>query len=569
MSAIKKTWVTTPQPDTTEVETLAKSININPTLASLLVQRGITDFDLAKDFFRPSLDQLHHPFLMQGMQQAIDRLKTAVAKGEKILVYGDYDVDGTTAVSVFYGFFSEIYPHIFHYIPDRYKEGYGVSQAGIDWAASNGVTLIVSLDCGIKSSEKIAYAQSLGIDFIVCDHHQPGEELPPAFAVLDPKRSDCSYPFKELSGCGVGFKLLHAYCLDQNLDTERLFSYLDLVAISIAADIVPIVNENRVMMALGLQIINKQIRPGVKALAGISGFKKSLTVTDVVFGLSPRINAAGRIGHADSAVKLMLSKTEEEAETWAEALNTKNSTRKDYDQSITKEALEMIASASRGDAVSTVLYKETWHKGVVGIVASRCIEQYHRPTIILTESNGKATGSARSVEGFDLYVALLQCDDLLEQWGGHKHAAGLTMKIDNIEAFQQRFEEVVAGCIEPWQLIPRIKIDGELELHQITDKFYNIISQMAPFGPGNMQPIFVSRNVVDTGQGRILKEKHLKLTLKQPESNISIDAIGFGMSAYFDKIKSGVPFHVCYQIDRNEFQGRTSLQLMLRDIKFD
>ncbi len=558
-----------PEPDDSLVTALSQAININPTLAGLLVQRGITDFDLAKDFFRPSLSQLHHPFLMKDMQQAVDRLKLAVSTNEKILVYGDYDVDGTTAVSVFYGFFSAIHTPIFHYIPDRYKEGYGVSKDGIEWALVQGITLIVSLDCGIKSSEKISYAKSLGIDFIVCDHHQPGEELPPAVAVLDPKRSDCNYPFKELSGCGVGFKLLHAYCLDQHLDTERLFSYLDLVSISIAADIVPIVNENRVMMSLGLQIINQKSRPGIKALAGISGFKKSLTVTDVVFGLSPRINAAGRIGHADSAVKLMLSNTDEEAETWAEALNTKNSTRKDYDQSITKEALEMIVSASLSDAVSTVLYKDTWHKGVVGIVASRCIEQYHRPTIILTESNGKATGSARSVEGFDLYRALLQCDDLLEQWGGHMHAAGLTMKKENIAAFQNRFEQVVSSCIEPWQLVPRIKIDGELELHQITNKFYNIISQMVPFGPGNMQPVFISKKVMDTGRGRILKDKHLKLILKQPNSNITVDAIGFGMSTYFEKIKSGIPFHICYQIDRNEFQGQTSLQLMLRDMKFE
>lgn len=563
-----KVWANYEKATIELVDGLAKAINISPALAEILIHRGITDFDTAKDFFRPSLAQLHDPFLMKDMDKAVARLNHAVANKEQVLIYGDYDVDGTTAVSLFYGFFSKFHPYIHHYIPDRYKEGYGVSKAGIDWAVEHGVTLIVSLDCGIKATEKIIYAKSLGIDFIVCDHHQPDSVLPPAVAVLDPKREDCAYPFKELSGCGVGFKLLQAYCINQNIELELLYQYLDLVAISIAADIVPIVGENRILTYFGLQIINQQNRPGIKSLAGISGFKKNLTVTDVVFGLSPRINAAGRIGHGGSAVSLLLSSNETEANEWAEKLNDKNALRKDYDQLTTQEAIEMILASNCPNAFSTVLFKDSWHKGVVGIVASRCIEQYHRPTIILTEADGKITGSARSVEGFDLYGALLLCDDLLEQWGGHTHAAGLTLKKENLEEFQLRFEQVVASAIAPWQLVPRIKIDGILQLSQITDNFYNIIAQMQPFGPGNMQPTFISQNVIDTGRARILKEKHLKLTLTQPDSRVTIDAIGFGMGHFYDKIIGGVPFHICYQIDRNEFQGRATLQLMLKDIKF-
>ena len=566
--AMERRWVNKPTPDGGIVEALSKELNINSSLAAMLLQRGIADFNTAKAFFRPTLEGLHDPFLMKDMDVAVERVQKAVANNEKILIYGDYDVDGTTAVSLFFGFLSGKYPNMDYYIPDRYKEGYGISSQGIDWAKENGFTLIISLDCGIKSVDKIEYANSLEIDFIICDHHNPGEELPQAIAVLDPKRADCKYPYKELSGCGVGFKLLQALCIANNYEQKELYQYLDLLAISIASDIVPITGENRIFMYFGLKLINNRPRPGVNALKEIAGLKKGLEVSSIVFGFAPRINAAGRIAHAKTAVELLLSKTEEEANALSETINDRNSQRKDFDKAITQEALQMIESDEELlQAKSTVLFKEHWHKGVIGIVASRCIEKHYKPTIIFTESNGHAAGSARSVDGFDVYEAISQCSDLLEQFGGHKYAAGLTLKVDNIPAFQKKFEEVVSASITEEQLIPQVEIDLAIGFNQVNEKFYNIIKQMAPFGPMNMEPVFVSEEVYDTGQSRVLKGEHIKLHIRQKDSQ-PLEAIAFGMAQYFPGIATGKPFSLCYKICENEFNGKKSLQLLVRDIKF-
>jgi single-stranded-DNA-specific exonuclease len=565
---MEKRWVIKTIPSPGKAEELASLLNIDSILASLLLQRGINTFEEARTFFRPSHEDLHNPFLMKDMDLAVDRLEKAFLKNEKILIYGDYDVDGTTSVSLVFDFMSTFYSNLDYYIPDRYKEGYGVSQAGIDWAKENGFTLIISLDCGIKSVDKIAYAKSLGIDFIVCDHHLPGDELPPAVAVLDAKRKDCTYPYKELCGCGVGFKLMQALCLHKGFDTEKLFQYLDLVAVAICSDIVPITGENRAMVFLGIQVINKSRRPGIQALVDVSGYKKIREVSHIVFGLGPRINAAGRIAHGKAAVKLLICKTEAEALELAAGINDKNLTRKDLDSNISEEAINMIRNDELLiDAKSTVLYKEDWHKGVIGIVASRCIEKFYRPTIILTKSGNHAAGSARSVTGFDVHAAISDCADLLDQFGGHMYAAGLTLKIENIDAFRNKFEKVVSSRIQPEQLIPQIEIDTMLDLEQINYKFYKILRQMAPFGPHNMQPLFISYNIKDDGRARLLKDQHLKLYLKQGNSPV-FEAIGFGMPQYFERIKKGDKFNVCFSIEENEFNGEKSLQLQIRDIKF-
>lgn len=547
---------------------MAASIQVDAALASLLLQRHTTTFEAAKDFFRPSLAQLHDPFLMKDMETAVNRFEKAMRDSEKILIYGDYDVDGTTSVSMFYGFLRKKYAHASFYIPDRYSEGYGISYKSIDWAASEGFSLIISLDCGIKSHGQIEAALAKGIDFIVCDHHQPGDSLPAAVAVLDPKRKDCPYPYKELSGCGVGFKLLQALCKSQGWETSELFTYLDLLVISIASDIVPITGENRILASHGLLALNGSCRPGIRALIDVSGFKKKIDISDIVFGLGPRINAAGRIAHAHAAVHLMISETAAEAEKFAEQLNEKNLLRKDVDSSITMEALAMIEEdmallASK----STVLFKEDWHKGVIGIVASRCIEKYYRPTIIFTESNNMATGSARSVEGFDVYHAISECSDLLEQFGGHMYAAGLTLKKENVSAFRKKFEDIVSGTITEDQLNPRLHIDLRIRLEKIDRKFYNIIRQMAPFGPGNMKPVFVTENLQDDGRARILKESHLKLFVQQDGSQ-TIEAIGFGMAEKYEGVAAGKKFNLCYTIEENDFNGSKSLQLMIKDLEF-
>ncbi|WP_017731085.1 single-stranded-DNA-specific exonuclease RecJ [Nafulsella turpanensis] len=565
-----KRWVIKESAEQAVVKHLSEAININTTLAGLLVQRGVQTFEEAKKFFRPSLDDLHDPFLMKDMDRAVERLETALDQGQKVLVYGDYDVDGTTSVALFYGFMQDHYPGIKFYIPDRYKEGYGISEAGIDWAIEEKFDLIISLDCGIKAVNMIGKAAAAGIDFIVCDHHLPGAQLPPAFAVLDPKRPDCSYPFKELSGCGIGFKLLQAFCIKNNIDLDDLYPYLDLVAVSIAADIVPLVGENRILAHFGLQQLNSNPRPGLQALINLAGFKSQIDINSIVFGIGPRINASGRIAHAKTAVKLLLSKDLEEAESIATIINDKNTERRSFDTNITREALEMIEqNPLSSNAKSTVLFKNDWHKGVIGIVASRCIDSYYRPTIILTESNNKATGSARSVVGFDIYEAISECSDLLLQYGGHMYAAGLTMEVDKVEAFQQRFEEVVSSRIRPEQLVPQIEIDQTITLDQVTPRFNKILKQMGPFGPLNMQPVFITENVKATGRPRVLKNKHLKLNLAQEEGGPVLDAIGFDMADYFAMIDSGMRFHIAYTIEENSYWGPDALQLCLKDIKFD
>ena len=565
---MEKRWIIKEIPDAEKVNQLSSLLNIDDVLASLLLQRGISTFEEARIFFRPSSADLHDPFLMKDMDLAVDRIDKAFQNNEKILIYGDYDVDGTTSVSLVYDFLSSLYTNLDYYIPDRYKEGYGVSQAGIDWAKENGFTLIISLDCGIKSVDKVAYAKSLGIDFIICDHHLPGEALPQAVAVLDAKREDCTYPYKELCGCGVGFKLMQALCIRKGYDTEKLFHSLDFVAIAICSDIVPITGENRAMVFLGIQIINQHLRPGIRALIDVSGYKKIREVSNIVFGLGPRINAAGRVAHAKSAVKLLICKTDAEAAELAAGLNDKNLTRKDFDINITEEAVNMIRENDLlNNAKSTVLYKEDWHKGVIGIVASRCIEKFYRPTIILTRSGDHASGSARSVYGFDVHAAIADCAELLDQFGGHMYAAGLTMKIENIDAFRDKFEKVVASRIQPEQLIPQIEIDRKIELNQLNYKFYKILKQMAPFGPQNMQPLFVCEGLKDNGKARLLKDQHLKLYLKQGNSAV-YEAIGFGMPQYFERIKKGDKFNVCFSLEENEFNGEKMLQLQIRDIKF-
>ncbi|RDV14343.1 single-stranded-DNA-specific exonuclease RecJ [Pontibacter diazotrophicus] len=566
---MEKRWVYSQEASAEVVERLSESLKISPTLASILCQRGICTFEEAKHFFRPSLSDLHDPFLMKGMDKAVDRLNKALHKSEKILVYGDYDVDGTTSVALMYGFLRNYTHQIDFYIPDRYKEGYGVSQQGIDWAAENNFKLIISLDCGIKSADKVASAKEKGIDFIICDHHLPDDDVPQAVAVLDPKQVDCPYPYKELSGCGVGFKLAQAFCIQNDIDQEEAFKMLDLLVVSIAADIVPITGENRILAHFGLRHLNgpQPMRPGLEALKELAAINYEMDITSIVFGFAPRINAAGRMGDAKNSVRMLLAQTKDEAFKMAAIINESNKERRTKDSNITKEALQMIEEDDfLRSANSTVLFKETWHKGVIGIVASRCIEKYYRPTIILTQSNGVASGSARSVHGFNVHDAIESCADLLDQFGGHMYAAGLTLPVENVQAFRERFEEIVASTITAEQKIPQIQIDGKIELKQITRNFYNIIRQMEPFGPGNMGPVFESECVYDTGSVRIVGDTHLKLRLTQDGFH-TIDAIGFGLSDYYKAISKGIPFNVCYTVEENIYRGVISLQLRIKDIR--
>lgn len=560
-------WLYKNIPPKSEINTLSELLNVNETLASILLQRGIDTFEKAKDYFRPQLSDLHDPFLMKDMDKAINRLTEAISANEKIMIYGDYDVDGTTSVSTVFGFLRQYHTNMTYYIPDRYKEGYGVSQAGIEHAKEVGVSLIISLDCGIKAIDKIAYAKELGIDFIVCDHHRPGKELPAAVAVLDPKRDDCAYPYKELCGCGVGFKLLQAFCQQQSIPDEELFNFLDLVAIATASDIVPITGENRILTFFGLKKMNDNPRPGIKALIDVSGFKKNINITNIVFGIGPRINAAGRIEHAQRAVELLLCENLNAAEDFAKTINDSNDTRRDFDKSITAEALEMIAEKGLENTKTTVLYKEDWHKGVIGIVASRCIETYYRPTIIFTRSNGKATGSARSVKGFDVYEAISSCSDLLDQFGGHMYAAGLTLPVENIDAFKEKFEEVVSTNITKEMLTPQVDIDAELDLDLVSMKFLNILDQMEPFGPENLQPTFASLDVEIVGEPKLLKEEHLKMTVRKKGGKKTFDAIGFGMKQHYEAIKKASQVDICYHLDENTFMDKTSIQLRLKDVQ--
>jgi single-stranded-DNA-specific exonuclease len=565
-----KRWVLKTQGDTDVVNRLAAELRINKILVNLMVQRGITTYDEAKRFFRPSLEDLHDPFLMKDMDKAIARIGEALASKEHILIYGDYDVDGTTAVSLVYTFLKGYSGNVFYYIPDRYKEGYGISRQGIDWAKENKYSLIIALDCGIKSIDKVAYAKELGIDFIICDHHRPGVELPDAVAVLDPKRNDCDYPYKELSGCGIGFKLIQAFAQLNHVPFVQLEQFLDLVAISIAADIVPITGENRILAFFGLQKINKEPRPGIKAILELGGIKKDLTINEIVFTIAPRINAAGRIEHGVKAVELLIQKKEDLANFLGDDINEQNTTRKSLDALITDQALQQIENDENFiKRKSTVVYHPEWHKGVIGIVASRLTDKYYRPTIVLTKSNGHVSGSARSVKDFDVYNAIESCSDLLEQFGGHMYAAGLTMKEENVEEFSRRFEEVVQATIEDRMLTREIEIDAELNLKDITPSFFRILKQFAPFGPGNMAPIFRTSGVRDNGRGRVVGNNHLKLSLTQEEIHKGMfDGIAFQLGHHHPKVETQECFDVVYHVEENTFNGRTTLQLNIKDLKF-
>ncbi len=566
---MEKRWSKIEQGDESIINNLSQELNIDQSLAQILVQRGITNFEDARYFFRPTLTQLHDPFLMKDMELAVNRISKALKNREKIMIYGDYDVDGTTAVTLTYSFFSRFTSEITYYIPDRHIEGYGISTVGIDFAVANEYSLIIALDCGIRSVDKIAYANSLGIDFIICDHHLPGETLPKAIAVLDPKRTDCEYPFKELSGCGIGFKLAQAYCQANNLPDELYEKYLDLCMVSIGADIVPIVDENRVMAYFGLKKLNENPCTGLKSLMQISGKTTTYSITDVVFLLAPRINAAGRMGDAKDAVKMLLSDQESLAEDQSIFINNQNTDRRTFDQSITQEALAII---QKSDVLinrkTTVVHQKHWNKGIIGIVASRLTETYYRPTIVLTESNGYYTGSARSVFGYDLYEALLSCSSLLEQFGGHKYAAGLTIKKENLDEFTELFEEIVAATITPDLLIPEIKIDCEIELNQIDAKFYRILLQMAPFGPQHMTPIFVSKGVNLVGNAQIVGINHLKLSVTQQNSTIFED-IAFGLGEFESILEQNKLFSICYTIEENVWKDKKRLQLNIKGIKIN
>ena len=559
-------WTIKPKPDSKSVEDLQKELQVDPSVATLLLQRGIKTYEDAKTFFRPSLSDLHNPFLMKDMDLAVARIETALLQNENILVYGDYDVDGTTSVALLSSYLKTKSDCIATYIPDRYDEGYGISFKGIDFAHDNEFTLIIALDCGIKAIEKVSYAAEKGIDFIICDHHRPGNELPKAVAVLDPKREDCEYPYKELCGCGVGFKLIQALASKEGQSVEALVEYLDLVATAIGADIVPITGENRALAYFGLQVINTNPRPGIKAIISEVN-KKELTITDVVFIVAPRINAAGRMKHGNYAVTLLTETDVHLASEYAKEINTFNLDRREADQRITEEALEQIIKNKEENRLTSVVYHESWHKGVIGIVASRLTETYYRPTLVFTKSGNKLAASARSVKGFDVYNALEACSEYIEQFGGHKYAAGLTLEEENYEAFKQAFEDEVSKTIDRSLLTPEIQIDAQIELSDITPKFYRIISQFAPFGPGNMTPIFMTNNLQDTGYGKCVGEddKHLRLTVSQGSHKIV--GIGFNIGDKLNLIKDRKPFSAVYSIDENHWQGKVSLQLKLRDIK--
>ena len=560
-------WTIKSKPEKTKVQALQNALQVDETVATLLVQRGIETYEQAKTFFRPTLNDLHNPYLMKDMDKAVIRIEKAIANNENILVFGDYDVDGTTAVSLVSSYLRTYYPNVATYIPDRYNEGYGISYIGIDYAENNDVSLIIALDCGIKSIDHVNYAKEKNIDFIICDHHRPGDSLPDAIAVLDPKRSDCSYPYDELCGCGVGFKLIQALAENRNQTIEDLFPYLDLVATAIAADIVPMTGENRVLAKFGLEVINTNPRPGIKALIQNTK-KKVLTITDVVFIVAPRINAAGRVKHGNEAVALLTEYNLEQAEQFASEIEGYNSDRKDLDKQMTKEALLQIEENNETERFSTVVYQESWHKGVIGIVASRLVENYHRPTIVFTKSGDKLAASARSVKDFDVYNALEACAEHLEQFGGHMYAAGMTLKEENYHNFKNAFEAEVQKTIPPDLLIPEISVDAEIDFADINPKLIRILSQFEPFGPQNMTPTFMSKNIKDTGYAKPLgkDDEHLKLFIKQNNSE-GFGAIGFGLGKKLELVTNQKPFDAVYCIDENEFNGNVTVQLRLKDLK--
>ena len=559
-------WTLKTAPNLSLVDELSKVLSIDKVLSSLLIQRGIHTFEQAKKFFRPSLDDLHDPFLLKDMDVAVSRIEKAITNNENILIYGDYDVDGTTAVSLVSSYLKTITNDIATYIPDRYNEGYGISTQGIDFAADHNFSLIIALDCGIKALDKVKYASQKNIDFIICDHHKPGDKIPKAVAVLNPKRKDCSYPFDELCGCGVGFKLIQALASKRGQTLEDLTTYLDLVATAIAADIVPVTGENRILTYFGLQVINSNPRNGIKAI--IQGVKKNiLTITDVVFIIAPRINAAGRIKHGNAAVELLTEANFDQALEFAKKINNYNSERRVLDAEITKEALLQIEKNQEKEKFTTVVFDEKWHKGVIGIVASRLIETYYRPTLVFTKSGDKLAASARSVKGFDVYDALEKCSEFIEQFGGHKYAAGLTLEPTNYAAFKNKFEEVVASSIERELLIPEITIDASLELSDINPKFFRIIQQMGPFGPQNMKPVFTTTSVRDNGYGKTVgsDKTHLKLNIIYGADQKTYNAIGFGLGDKMKFIEND--FDIAYSLDENEWNGNTSIQLLLKDLK--
>ncbi|MGB3775368.1 MAG: single-stranded-DNA-specific exonuclease RecJ [Leeuwenhoekiella sp.] len=566
-------WSLKPIPEIQAVKTLSKELGVSKIIAQMLIQRGITTFDEARKFFRPSLEDLHDPFLMKDMDLAVDRIEKALNNGENILVYGDYDVDGTTSVALMSSYLQSRYPHVASYIPDRYAEGYGVSYQGIDFAHDNGITLIIALDCGIKAIDKVRYAKEKGIDFIICDHHRPGDKIPDAIAVLDPKRDDCEYPYKELCGCGVGFKLVQALSARQGESVDQLCIYLDLVATAIGADIVPITGENRVLAHFGLHVINTAPREGIKALM-VNIKKEKLTITDVVFIIAPRINAAGRIKHGLHAVQLLQETDPSIAKEMAGEIETFNTERRELDRDITEQALEQILSNEEENRKTTVVFNEDWHKGVIGIVASRLTETYYRPTLVFTKSGNKLAASARSIKGFDVYEALKECSEHIEQFGGHKYAAGLTLEESDFESFKEKFEQVVTESIDERLLIPEISVDANIEFEDITPKFYRILKQFEPYGPGTMTPLFMSNDLKDTGYGKCVggDDKHLKCTINQhglpgEHSGNTFGSIGFNLGSKFNLISDQKPFSACYSLDLNVWNGTVSLQLKLRDIQ--
>lgn len=565
---MQKRWEFT-EYDVTEATELHQQLKIHPIFCQLLVQRGINNFDAAKQFFRPQLSHLHDPFLMKGMEKAVQRIGQAIIKKEKILIYGDYDVDGTTSVALIYRFFANYHPHLETYLPDRYKEGYGISIKGIEHAAKQACSLIIALDCGIKAHEAIQFANQKNIDVIVCDHHLPSNELPEAFAILNPKQADCTYPYKELSGCAIGFKLIEGFAQFYNLSfEEEVRPILDLVAISLACDFVPLTGENRVLSYFGLQQLNQNPRLGLRVLMDLLGKDNAYTIRDVVFGIGPLINAAGRLLHASKAVDLLIAQDETQAKDLAKELLGINQERRDIEHDIVLEAKKMVESdLFFAEKKAVVLFKETWHKGVIGIVASKMVEQYHKPTIIFTASNGRIVGSARSVAGFDVYQAIAQCEDLLVNYGGHKYAAGLTLKPSNLEEFIQKFQHIVAQNIHPLQEQATLYIDATLNLDRINDKFWQLLEQFAPFGPKNMRPVFSSKHLRDTGYSKSLKNRHLKLVVKE-ETGATIEGIAFGLGEYINDLQAQKPFEMCYVIEENNFKGRTKLQLNVKDMRF-
>ena len=560
-------WKSKPLAEEDKIKVLQKNIGVPFEIANLLIQRGIEDFDAAKNFFRPELSDLHDPYLMLGMDKAVNRISTAIANHEKIMVYGDYDVDGTTSVALVFSYLTAYYPDCIYYIPDRYEEGYGISKKGIDYAKEQVISLIIALDCGIKALDNTTYAKEMGIDFIICDHHLPGADLPEAVAILNPKQNNCNYPFKYLCGCGIGFKLIEALTQERGLSFEMILPYIDLVAMAIAADIVPILGENRILTYYGLAQIRKNPREGIKLF--VTGIKRELNVTDLVFVIAPRLNAAGRIKHGSLAVELLLSNDPTEALSRGRAIELFNSERQVLDQHITEQALDQIVENQEQNNYSSVVFQPDWHKGVIGIVASRLIEKYYRPTVVFTASGDFFTGSVRSVKGLDVFQILDSCKDHIEKFGGHRYAAGLTIKAEAYIAFKKAFEQAVAVTVKPEQRIPSVDYDMEISLDRITPKFFRIMNQMAPFGPGNMRPVFMTKNCIDGGKSRAVGGdlSHLKLDAID-DSRSTLSGIGFGMADHISRIKSRDSFKLLYTVEENEFNGKVSLQLKLKDLRF-